>query len=97
MFSGKGDVIMNKVERKECCILYYDDLSMKSSSRINQVYCIRILMTVASTCLHELLGVGIGVGLGKPRPPKAKPEAYSPLMILSLHLNWQKLFPWIIS
>lgn len=75
-FSGKGDAVMHQVERTQRCILYYDDLSMKSSSRINQVHCIRILTTGALHCLREVLGVGIGVGLGKPRPSKAKPEAY---------------------
>lgn len=70
------DIIMNKIERTQRIILYYDDLSMKTSSRINQVQVIRFLTSRGLTSLRELLGVGIGVGLGKNRPTKSNPEVY---------------------
>ncbi len=75
-FRNQDEVILNKFDRTQRITLYFDDLSMKSSCRLNQVFVIRILTESALTILRECLGIGIGIGLGKPRPTKSRPLAY---------------------
>jgi hypothetical protein len=53
------------MERKQRMVLYFDDLSMKNSSQVNQVNVVWILMSGGLVRLRQVLGVGIGVGLGK--------------------------------
>jgi hypothetical protein len=60
------DVLLHRFERAQRCTFYFDDISMKSSSRINQVFMIQILSSSALLSIRKLLGDGIGVGLGKP-------------------------------
>jgi hypothetical protein len=72
-------VLFNSFQQMQRFTLYFNDLSMRSCSKTNQVLVIRILSSRVLTSLRKLLGVGVGVGLGKPRLTKAYPEAYCSL------------------
>jgi hypothetical protein len=61
------------MERKQRMVLYFDNISMKNSSRVNQVNVIRILTSGGMVTLCQVLGVGIGVCLGKEQPSKSNP------------------------
>jgi hypothetical protein len=37
---NNSDVVVHRYERTQRCTLYFDDISMKSSSRINQIFLI---------------------------------------------------------
>jgi hypothetical protein len=71
-----ADIIMYGMERKQRMILYFDDLSTKNSSRVNQINVIQILTSGGLVTLCEVLGVGIGVGVGNQRPSKSNPSVY---------------------
>jgi hypothetical protein len=75
-FLNHSEVILKKFDRTQCVTLHFDDLSMKSVCRSNQVFVIRIITRNGLALLHECLGVGVGIGLGKPRPKKSMPHAY---------------------
>jgi hypothetical protein len=75
-FYNHSEVMLNKFDRTQRVTLYFDDLSMKSSIRLNQVFVVRILTSSALALLRECLGIGVGIGLGKPRPTKSRPLAY---------------------
>jgi hypothetical protein len=72
---NNNNIILHRFEGTQRSTIYFDDLSMKSCSRINQVLTIRILSSGGLDLVRKLLGVGIGIGLGKPRPTKSHPMA----------------------
>ena len=69
-------MILKKFDRTQRVTLYFDDLSMKTVCRSNQVFVIRIITRNGLALLRECLGVGVGIGLEKPRPKKSMPHAY---------------------
>lgn len=62
--------------RKECFILYNDDLSMENKVKVNDATVIKVLKKATFQALHLILGIRVGAGLSKPRPNKKTPSVH---------------------